>query len=78
MRFSSFIHDDGGVFLTCEDFGKMFNHSFPACTFFLFLFFFFKWRLARAHQFHSLGQDQSTLAQRAETTVAEYFLTSCM
>ena len=24
--------------------------------------FFVKWRLARAHQFHSLGQDQSTLA----------------
>ena len=30
-----------------------------------------KWRLANAHQFQSFGQDQSTVAQRAETTVAE-------
>ena len=29
-------------------------HSPPAL-----FFFFFKWRLARAHKFHSLGQDQS-------------------
>ena len=27
---------------------------------------------------HSLGQDQSTLAQRAETTVTEFSLTSCV
>ena len=32
------------------------------------LSFLLKWRLARAHWFHSLGQDQSTVAQRAETT----------
>ena len=38
-------------------------------------FFFLKWRLARAHKFHSLGQDQSTVAQRAETTVTEFSLT---
>ena len=41
------------------------------CCFFCFLFFcflFFELRLARAHLFHSLGQDQSTVAQRAETT----------
>ena len=50
----------------------MFDDSFPACTF----FFFLKWRLAHAHQFHSLGQDQSTVAQRAETTVTECSLTS--
>ena len=24
----------GGFFLTCDDFGRMFEHSFPACTFF--------------------------------------------
>ena len=37
----------GGVFiLACEDFGRMFGYSFPACAFFLL---FFKWRLARAH-----------------------------
>ena len=34
-----------GVFLTCKDFGRMFDHSFPTCAF----FFFFKWRLVRAH-----------------------------
>ena len=40
-------------------------------------FFFLKWRSARAHQLHSLSQEQSTVAQRAETTVAERSLTSC-
>ena len=41
--------------------------------------FFFRWRSARAYQFHFFfkGQDQSTMAQRAKTTVAECFLTSC-
>ena len=23
---------DGGSFLACEDFGRMFDHSFPACA----------------------------------------------
>ena len=55
-------------------FGRMLYHSFPACAF----FFFFKWRSARAHKFHSLCQHQSTMAQRAETTVAECSLTSCV
>ena len=32
---------------------------------------YFSVETARAHQFHILGQDQSTVAQRAETTVAE-------
>ena len=35
----------GGFFLACEDFGRMFDHSFPACVFFwffFFVFFFFK------------------------------------
>ena len=27
------------VFLTCEDFGRMSDDSFPACAFFLFFFF---------------------------------------
>ena len=26
----------GGFFFTCKDFGRMFNNSFPACTFFPF------------------------------------------
>ena len=36
-------------------------HSTPA------LFFFLKWRLGFAHYFHSSCQDQSTVAQQAET-----------
>ena len=41
-------------------------------------FFFFKWRLTRARYLHSLGQDKSTVAQQAETTVTESSLTSCV
>ena len=44
--------------------------SFPACTFFP------QWISAGAHQFHSLGQNQSTVAQRADTTVDERSLSS--
>ena len=47
-------------------------HSLPV------LFVVVKWRLVRAHYLHTLGQDQSTVAQRAETTVAECSLTSCV
>ena len=65
-----------GFFLVCEDFGRMFDNSFPACAFF-FLFFFCKCRLAHTHLFHSLGQDQSTVAQQAETTVTKCSLASC-
>ena len=34
------FHQGGGgsFFLACEDFGRMFNHSFPICAFFLFFF----------------------------------------
>ena len=59
----------GGFLLASEDFGRMFDRSFPACAF----FFFF-----RAHLFRSLFQDQSTVAQPAEITVAECSLTSCV
>ena len=48
------------------------RNSFPACAFFL------KWGSSRTHRFHFLRQDQSTVAQRAKTTVAECSLTSCM
>ena len=44
--------------------------------FFSFFFLFLKSRLARTHLFHFSGQDQSTVAQQAETTVAECFLMS--
>ena len=27
----------GGIFLACEDLGRMFDNSFPACAFFFFL-----------------------------------------
>ena len=50
----------------------MFDNLFSDCAF----FFFFKWRLARAYQFHYLDQDQSTVAQRAETIVIECSKTS--
>ena len=53
--------------------GKVSTIHFPACAFFVL-----NWRSARAHQFHLLGQDQSTVAQRTETTVAECSLTSCV
>ena len=41
-------------------------------------FLFSKWRSARAHQLSSLGLDLSTVAQRAEMTVDERSLTSCI
>ena len=31
----------GGFILGCEDFRRMFDHSFPACAFLFFFFFFF-------------------------------------
>ena len=46
-------------------------HSPPALFFFVVVCFCLRLRLARAHLFHSSGQNQFTVAQRAETTVAE-------
>ena len=37
-----------------------------------------KRRPARAHELHSLGQDQTTVAQRTETILDERSLTSCV
>ena len=74
------IHDHGGgggFSLASEDFWENVRPLISRLRFFSFLFFS-KWRLARAHKFHSLCQDQSTVAQRAETTVAECSLTSCV
>ena len=42
-------------FLAGPGFGEIVDHSPPAL-------FFLKWRLARTHEFHSLGQDQWTVA----------------
>ena len=47
--------------------------QFPASK-----FFFLMWRSARAHLFHPLCQDWSTVAQQAAMTVPECFLMSCM
>ena len=44
----------------------MCNNSFPPAL--LLFFSFFQLILGRAHEFHSLGQDQSTVTQRTETT----------
>ena len=48
----------------------------PGMRFLIYLFL--KWRSALAHQFHVLGQVRSTVAQRAEATIAECSLTSCV
>ena len=54
-------------FLAYEDFWEgLSNKSLPAL-----FFFFLKRRSAHAQQFHSLGQDQSTVVQQVEMTVAE-------
>ena len=29
----------GGFFLAAKDFGRLFDHSFPACVFFFYYFF---------------------------------------
>ena len=54
----------GGFVLACDDFGRMFDNSFPACA-----FFFLGGKKGRAHLSHSLDQDQTKVSQRAETTV---------
>ena len=48
-----------------------FFHSF-------ILFFFLQWRFARTYQIHPLGQDQSTVVEEAEKTVAESSPMSCV
>ena len=54
----------GGFFLACEDSGRMFDRSFSACA-----FFFSKVEIS-SHTVNPLfGQNQYTVAQRAETTV---------
>ena len=57
-----------------KDFGRIFDNSFAACAF----FFFLKWRLTCTNWSHSLGQDQSTVAQQNEMTVNMCSLMSCM
>ena len=68
------IFSSAGFFLWGEDFGRKFDHSLPACTFFLF------WSGDyTVHANITLScQDQSTVAQSAEMTVAKCSLTSCV
>ena len=68
----------GGFFHACQDLGRMFDHSFPTCSSLSLSLSLLKCRLARALYFRCLCQYQSTVAQRAETTVAECSLTICV
>ena len=61
----------GGFFLECEDIGRMFDNSFPACA-------FFKVEISSRILIPLLGHDRSTVAQRPETIVTECFHTSCV
>ena len=54
----------------------MFDHSFPACAFVFVVEVEISSR--ELALLHSLCQDQSTVAQRAETTVAECSLMVCL
>ena len=74
-------HDDGGgggggggrLFLACEDFGRMFDKVILACVSFSF---FFKVEI-NSRTLIPLFRPGS-VAQRAETTVTECSLTSCV
>ena len=60
----------GGFFLACEDSRRMFDHLFTACA-------FLKLEIRSLTLISTVYyQDQSTVTQRAETTVAECSLTS--
>ena len=68
----------GDFFLVCEELGGSFYDLLPDCAVFFVCLFVLKWRSARDHQSRFLGQDQSIVVQRAEMTVAECPLTSCV
>ena len=63
------------LFLGSQDFGGRFDHWVPPVLFFCVCVCEVE---ICTHQFHFLGRDQSTVAQRAETTVAESSLMSCV
>ena len=68
VTFSSFV----------RNWGEVSTIYCPTALFFFVCLFVLKWRSARDHQSRFLGQDQSIVVQRAEMTVAECPLTSCM
>ena len=53
------------------------NHS-PPVLLYIIIIIILEWRSARAQQFHSSVQDQSTVAQPAETSEAERSQASCV
>ena len=69
-KFDQFFCCGGGFFLTCKDFGGGFDDSFPTCP----LMFLSGDQLAHTNSTFFLGQDQSTMAQQAEMTVAKCLL----
>ena len=78
-RTHTHTHTCGGFFSRLLGFWKIVRPFLPRLRFCCCcLFCFVKRRLARTHSFHSLCQDQSTVAQRAEAIVAERSLTSCV
>ena len=76
----------GDFFLACETLGEMFDHSFPVCAFLcvlllllLLLFFVVKAEISSRTLIPLFSPgSHSDLAQRAEMTVAECSLTSCL
>ena len=65
----------GGFFLSCEDFWESVRPFIPRLRFF---FFFLYVEISSRTFIRLLCQDQSIVAQRAETTVTERSLTSCV
>ena len=63
-------------FLHSRIWGECSTIDFAPAPFFLLLFF--KVEISSCTLIPFLGQDQSTVAQRAETTVTKCFLMSCM
>ena len=53
--------------------GGRFDKTFLACA-----LYFLKYRSPHAHQFHSLDQDLSTMAQQAQTVMAGFSLMRCV
>ena len=65
------LKESDGVGGFCENSGSMFDSSIAACI-------FFKVEISWRTVIPLFGQDQSTVAQRAVTTVTECSLTSCV
>ena len=77
VKIQELRYGSGGCFLAREDLGRMFDHSFPACVFFLFVFFF-EVEIGSRALIPLFIPGSVHVSQRAETTVAECSLTSCV